>query len=77
MFTYNATLHTAMRHLPFSLLPGYKPRITFDYNCTCRLMLQLNHDVYQHILTQAQLQMHEKIKTNLDKAAPVSKEYFD
>uniref|UniRef100_A0A915I5Y2 Uncharacterized protein n=1 Tax=Romanomermis culicivorax TaxID=13658 RepID=A0A915I5Y2_ROMCU len=28
VFTYNATLHTAMRHLPFSLLLGYEPRIT-------------------------------------------------
>uniref|UniRef100_A0A915I078 Uncharacterized protein n=1 Tax=Romanomermis culicivorax TaxID=13658 RepID=A0A915I078_ROMCU len=39
--------------------------------------LPLNYDGYQHILTQAQLKMHEKIKANLDVAAAISKEYFD
>uniref|UniRef100_A0A915L0B8 Uncharacterized protein n=1 Tax=Romanomermis culicivorax TaxID=13658 RepID=A0A915L0B8_ROMCU len=32
---------------------------------------------YEHILTQAQLKMHKRIKANLDVAAPVSKEYFN
>uniref|UniRef100_A0A915J0E7 Uncharacterized protein n=1 Tax=Romanomermis culicivorax TaxID=13658 RepID=A0A915J0E7_ROMCU len=59
------------------LLRGYEPRITFDYDCACRLTLPLNYDAYQHILTQAQLKMHKKIKANLDTAAVVSKEYFD
>uniref|UniRef100_A0A915JBI4 Uncharacterized protein n=1 Tax=Romanomermis culicivorax TaxID=13658 RepID=A0A915JBI4_ROMCU len=67
----------AMRHSPFSLLLGYELRITFDYDCARRLTLPLNYDPYQHILTQAQLKMHEKIKTNLDVAATVSEEYFD
>uniref|UniRef100_A0A915KDX3 Uncharacterized protein n=1 Tax=Romanomermis culicivorax TaxID=13658 RepID=A0A915KDX3_ROMCU len=40
-------------------------------------MLPPNYDAYQHILTQVQLRMHEKIKANLDTAAAVSKEYFD
>uniref|UniRef100_A0A915JMV3 Uncharacterized protein n=1 Tax=Romanomermis culicivorax TaxID=13658 RepID=A0A915JMV3_ROMCU len=31
----------------------------------------------EHILTQAQVKIHEKIKANLDAAAAVSKEYFD
>uniref|UniRef100_A0A915IP23 Integrase catalytic domain-containing protein n=1 Tax=Romanomermis culicivorax TaxID=13658 RepID=A0A915IP23_ROMCU len=74
---YNATPHTAMRHSPFSLLRGYEPCITFNYDCPRRLTLLLNYDAYQHILTQAQLKMHEKVKTNLDKSAAVSKEYFD
>uniref|UniRef100_A0A915I3K5 Uncharacterized protein n=1 Tax=Romanomermis culicivorax TaxID=13658 RepID=A0A915I3K5_ROMCU len=71
------TPHTATGHSRFSLLRGYKLRITFDYDCARRLMLPLNYDAYQHILTQAQLQMHKKIKTNVDVAAAVSKEYFD
>uniref|UniRef100_A0A915KPR4 Uncharacterized protein n=1 Tax=Romanomermis culicivorax TaxID=13658 RepID=A0A915KPR4_ROMCU len=66
-----------MRHLPFSLLGGYEQRITFDYNCAPQLTLRLNYNTYQHILMQAQLKMHEKIKANLDVAAAVSKEYFD
>uniref|UniRef100_A0A915KSC5 Integrase catalytic domain-containing protein n=1 Tax=Romanomermis culicivorax TaxID=13658 RepID=A0A915KSC5_ROMCU len=77
VFAYNATPHTAMRHLPFSLLRGYEPCITFDYDCARRLTLPLNYNTYQHILTQAQFKMHEKIKANLDAAAAVSKEYFD
>uniref|UniRef100_A0A915IVH7 Uncharacterized protein n=1 Tax=Romanomermis culicivorax TaxID=13658 RepID=A0A915IVH7_ROMCU len=66
-----------MHHSPFSLLGGYEPRITFNYDCTRQLTLPLNYDAYQHILMQAQLKMHEKIKANLDAAAAVSKEYFD
>uniref|UniRef100_A0A915K4N4 Integrase catalytic domain-containing protein n=1 Tax=Romanomermis culicivorax TaxID=13658 RepID=A0A915K4N4_ROMCU len=42
VFAYNATLHTATRHLPFSLLRGYEPCITFDYHCAHRLTLPLN-----------------------------------
>uniref|UniRef100_A0A915IEE7 Integrase catalytic domain-containing protein n=1 Tax=Romanomermis culicivorax TaxID=13658 RepID=A0A915IEE7_ROMCU len=77
IFAYNATPNTATHHSPFSLLRGYKWPITFDYNCARRLTLLLNYDVYQHILMQEQLKMHEKIKTNLEKAAAVSKGYFD
>uniref|UniRef100_A0A915IGB8 Uncharacterized protein n=1 Tax=Romanomermis culicivorax TaxID=13658 RepID=A0A915IGB8_ROMCU len=40
-------------------------------------MLLLNYDAYQHILMQAQLKMHKKIKTILDVVPAVSKEYFD
>uniref|UniRef100_A0A915I1P0 Uncharacterized protein n=1 Tax=Romanomermis culicivorax TaxID=13658 RepID=A0A915I1P0_ROMCU len=60
--------HTATRHSPFSLLRGYKPHITFDYDCAHRLTLLLNYDAYHYILTQAQLKMHEKVKANLDLA---------
>uniref|UniRef100_A0A915JLI3 Uncharacterized protein n=1 Tax=Romanomermis culicivorax TaxID=13658 RepID=A0A915JLI3_ROMCU len=77
VFPCNTMPHTATRHSPFSLLRGYELRITFDYDCAPRLTLPLNYDAYQHILTQAQLKMHEKIKANLDVAAAVSKEYFD
>uniref|UniRef100_A0A915KW79 Uncharacterized protein n=1 Tax=Romanomermis culicivorax TaxID=13658 RepID=A0A915KW79_ROMCU len=66
-----------MAHSSFSLLQCYELRITFDYDCTRRLTLRLNYDAYEHILTQAQLKMQEKIKTNLDIAAAVSEEYFD
>uniref|UniRef100_A0A915JKV2 Integrase catalytic domain-containing protein n=1 Tax=Romanomermis culicivorax TaxID=13658 RepID=A0A915JKV2_ROMCU len=66
VFAYNATLHTATCHSPFSLLRGYEPHITFDYDCAGRLTLPLNYNAYQNILTQAQLKMHEKIKANLD-----------
>uniref|UniRef100_A0A915HSE6 Uncharacterized protein n=1 Tax=Romanomermis culicivorax TaxID=13658 RepID=A0A915HSE6_ROMCU len=69
--------HTAMHHSPFSLLQGYEPCITFNYDCACRLTLPLKYEVYQHILAQAQHKMHEKIKANLDTAAVVSKQYFD
>uniref|UniRef100_A0A915I3G9 Integrase catalytic domain-containing protein n=1 Tax=Romanomermis culicivorax TaxID=13658 RepID=A0A915I3G9_ROMCU len=77
VFAYNATPHMATCHSPFSLLRGYEPLIVFDYDCACCLTLPLNYDAYQHILTQVQLKMHEKIKTNLEKAAIVSKAYFD
>uniref|UniRef100_A0A915HMZ2 Integrase catalytic domain-containing protein n=1 Tax=Romanomermis culicivorax TaxID=13658 RepID=A0A915HMZ2_ROMCU len=58
VFAYNARPHTAMHHWPFKLLSGYKPRITFDYDCARRLILRLNYNAYQHILTQAQLKMY-------------------
>uniref|UniRef100_A0A915KIP0 Polyprotein n=1 Tax=Romanomermis culicivorax TaxID=13658 RepID=A0A915KIP0_ROMCU len=61
----------------FTLLRGYEPGIAFDYDCARQLTLSLNYDAYQHILTQAQLKMHQKIKANLDVAAKISKEYFD
>uniref|UniRef100_A0A915LAB6 Uncharacterized protein n=1 Tax=Romanomermis culicivorax TaxID=13658 RepID=A0A915LAB6_ROMCU len=77
MFTYNARPHTAMPYSPFSLTRGYEPHITLDYDCTRRLTLPLNYDPYQHVLTQSQLKMHEKIKANLDTATTVSKEYFN
>uniref|UniRef100_A0A915I688 Integrase catalytic domain-containing protein n=1 Tax=Romanomermis culicivorax TaxID=13658 RepID=A0A915I688_ROMCU len=77
VFAYNTTPHTATRHSPFSLLRGYEPCITFDFICTHRLTLPLNYNGYQHILRQAQPKMHEKIKTNLEKAAIISKAYFD
>uniref|UniRef100_A0A915IBZ5 Uncharacterized protein n=1 Tax=Romanomermis culicivorax TaxID=13658 RepID=A0A915IBZ5_ROMCU len=54
------------------LLQGYEPRITCDYYCAGRLTLPLNYDAYQHILTQAQLKMQEKIKANLDVATAVN-----
>uniref|UniRef100_A0A915KKW3 Uncharacterized protein n=1 Tax=Romanomermis culicivorax TaxID=13658 RepID=A0A915KKW3_ROMCU len=52
-------------------MPRTSHRITFDYNCARRLMLPLNYDAYQHILTQAQLKMQEKIKANLHAAAAI------
>uniref|UniRef100_A0A915I9I5 Integrase catalytic domain-containing protein n=1 Tax=Romanomermis culicivorax TaxID=13658 RepID=A0A915I9I5_ROMCU len=42
VLAYNVTKHTTIGHSPFSLLHGYKPRITFDYDCTCCLTLLLN-----------------------------------
>uniref|UniRef100_A0A915JZY3 Integrase catalytic domain-containing protein n=1 Tax=Romanomermis culicivorax TaxID=13658 RepID=A0A915JZY3_ROMCU len=76
-FAYNATRHTTTHHSPFSLLQGYEPCITFNYDWVCHLTLPLNYDAYQHILTLAQLKMYESIKTNLNKAADASKKYFD
>uniref|UniRef100_A0A915K250 Integrase catalytic domain-containing protein n=1 Tax=Romanomermis culicivorax TaxID=13658 RepID=A0A915K250_ROMCU len=33
VFAYNATLHTAICYLTFSLLRGYESHITFDHDC--------------------------------------------